>query len=158
MQYEDAAIAICHRCAFPTFLGVNGEQVPGARYGNDVAHITDEKIEQLYQEARDATGSGSYTLAVLACRKLLMHIAVSKGAKKGESFAQYVDYLSENNFVPPGAKPWVDHIRKKGNQANHEIVLMEREEAEDLITFIHMLLTVIFELPGTMQSRYPSTD
>ena len=41
----------------------------------------------------------------------------------------------------------VDHIRKKGNEANHEIVLMEKEDAEDLLVFSEMLLKFIYEFP-----------
>jgi hypothetical protein len=46
-----------------------------------------------------------------------MHIAVSKGAKPGGQFIKYVEYLAAQNYVLPDAKPWVDHIRQKGNEA-----------------------------------------
>jgi len=42
----------------------------------------------------------------------------------------------------------VDHIRKKGNEANHEIILMDKKDAENLITFIEMLLKVIYDFPA----------
>lgn len=82
-----------------------------------------------------------------------MHIAVSKGATPGETFIKYVEFLSNNNYVPPGAKDWVDHIRKKGNEANHEIVIMGKEDAEELLAFSEMLLKIIYEFPASIQKK-----
>jgi hypothetical protein len=42
----------------------------------------------------------------------------------------------------------VDHIRKKGNEANHEIALMTRVDAEELLSFSEMLLKFIYEFPS----------
>jgi hypothetical protein len=33
----------------------------------------------------------AFTSAVLTCRKLLMHLAVEKGAQPGKSFLEYVE-------------------------------------------------------------------
>ena len=99
----------------------------------------------------------SYTASVLCCRKLVMHIAVSKKAGEGKNFAYYIQYLSDNNYVPPGAKEWVDQIREKGNEANHEIVLMQKEDAEELISFIGMLLKIIYEFPSRVKKKTNST-
>ncbi len=142
-------IYICHKCTMPTFIcSIKGIKIPGNTFGKRVEHITDEAVESLYEEARKCMKINSYTAAVLCCRKLLMQIAVSKGAEPGKPFFQYVEYFKENNFIPPGSEDWVDHIRKKGNEANHEIKIMELEDAEDLINFIEMLLKIIFEFPA----------
>ena len=45
----------------------------------------------------------------------------------------------------PNGKNWLDHIRSKSNEANHEIVIMKRDEADDLISFTEMLLRLVFE-------------
>jgi len=50
-------------------------------------------------------------------------------------------------------KGWVDHIRKKGNEANHEIVIMKKGDALDLITFIEMLLKFIYEFPSRIPPK-----
>jgi len=57
-------------------------------------------------------------------------------------------YLADNNYVPPDGKGWVDHIRKKGNEANHEIVIMSKEEAFELLSFVEMLLKIVYEFPA----------
>lgn len=84
-----------------------------------------------------------------------MNIAVSQGAEEGISFKQYVEYLSENHYTPPGSDEWVHHIRTKGNEATHEISIMEKDDAEELITFIEMLLKFIYEFPSKMKKKTP---
>jgi len=149
-----AYIFICHKCTRPTFFQVReGIQVPGHSFGNEVLDIPDASINLLYSEARNCTSVNSFTASIMCCRKLLMHIAVSKGAAAGLSFAKYVDFLSDKGFVPPDGKDWVDHIRNKGNDANHEIVIMNKNDAEDLITFIEMLLKFIYEFPAKMKQK-----
>lgn len=81
-----------------------------------------------------------------------MHVAVQKGAKAGESFASYVEYLRDKHYIPPDGEAWVDHIRKKGNEANHEIVLKSRDEAEELIQFTEILLKTIYEMPARIRN------
>lgn len=142
-------IYICPNCANPTYF--NGPiQIPAPLLGNDVKELP-EIIKKLYEEIRDCTGIGAYTSAVLACRKLLMHIAVEQGAEKGKSFLEYIEYLATKGYVPPNGNIWVDHIREKGNEANHEIVLMNEEDVLDLMNFIEMLLKFIYEFPKRMK-------
>jgi len=97
----------------------------------------------------------SFTSTVLTCRKLLMHIAVEKGAPEGKSFMEYVEYLSQKNYVPPDGKGWVDAIRTRGNEANHEIKIMAVADASELITFLEMLLKFIYEFPAKVKPTSP---
>jgi len=82
-----------------------------------------------------------------------MHIAVAKGAPEKKTFTEYVDYLVNHHLVPSDAKHWIDHIRTKGNEANHEIVIMSAEDAQDLVTFCEMLLKVLYEYPARITER-----
>jgi transcription elongation factor Elf1 len=138
-------ILICPTCDRPNFFEAR-IQTPAPLLGNTVENVPKE-IDNLYNEARACTGVGAFTAAVMACRKILMHLAVDKGAEKGKRFIEYVEYLSDNHYVPPGGKDWVDHIRSKGNEANHEITIMSKEDALDLIRFSEMLLKFIYEFP-----------
>ena len=149
---EIRRIFVCPACDCPTYFAV-GIQIPGAPYGNDVGGVP-EDVYNLYQQARQCMSVSSHTSVVLTCRKILMHIAVEQGADEGKSFLNYAQYLARNHYVPPGASGWVDHIRKKGNEANHEIVTMGREDAENLIDFIEILLKNIYEFP----SRIPKDE
>ena len=77
-----------------------------------------------------------------------MNVAVRQGAPENQSFMSYVTYLDEKGYVPPNGKKWVDAIRQKGNEANHEIRLMGEKDARNIIRFSEMLLRFIFEMPN----------
>lgn len=143
---EYGCVRVCPQCNRLTFFEED-EQTPGISPGSHVASLP-ASIAGLYEEARRAAGANAPTAAVLSCRKLLMHIAVDNGAPTGRNFTEYVEYLASQGYVPPNGKGWVDHIRKKSNEANHEIVLMPAEDAIELITFIEMLLKFIYEFPS----------
>lgn len=151
-----ASLYICPQCMKVTFFDEGGVQIPGSAFGGVVEGIDEKGVEDLYEEARQCTSANAFTAAVLCCRKLLMHIAVSKGASEGLKFIEYVEYLAENNYIPPDAKDWVDHIRDKGNEANHEITIITKAEAEELLSFMEMLLKVIYEFPSRIKKKTTS--
>ena len=144
---EKGLIAICHYCNRPTYFDSQSNQYPGSFFGSTVYHIPTKEISELYNEARRCMAVNAYTASILCNRKLLMNIAISKGAEKGLSFQKYVDYLELKGCIPPEGKDCVNHIREKGNEATHEIRMMSQEDAEDLITFTEMLLKFIYEFP-----------
>jgi hypothetical protein len=143
---EAFVIYICPRCDRPTYFAP-GRQVRDIAPGNEVQQVP-EDVNGLYLEARNCVSVSAYTASVLASRKLLMNIAVAQGAEEGKRFVEYVQYLADNGYVPPNGQGWVDHIRKKGNEATHEIPRMERGDAEELIAFAEMLLKFIYEFPA----------
>ena len=142
-----ARIYICPHCDKPTYFEGGGLQVPGVAPGNEVHNLPDE-LETMYRDARNCVSVSAFTAAVLACRKLLMNIAVQQGAKEGKNFLFYVDYLANSGFVPPNARGWVDHVKKKGDEATHEIAIMAKLDAEELILFSELLLKFIYEFPS----------
>jgi hypothetical protein len=142
----NAFIYICGGCNRPTFFHIDS-QTPSPTAGNDVERLPVE-IDILYSQARRSTQVEAYTACVLVCRKILMHVAVQQGADENLKFIQYVEYLADNGYVPPHGKGWVDHIRKKGNEANHEIGLMKKDEAFELLSFVELLLKFVYELPA----------
>jgi hypothetical protein len=144
-QDKSRCVLICPNCMRPTYFEAD-RQVPGASFGNMVNNLPAE-LNPLYQEARNCMIVSAYTASVLVCRKILMHVAVEKNAQPNQSFKSYVEYLIAANIIPGHFKTWVDHIREKSNEANHEIVVMGRKEAEDLLSFTEMLLKVIYEYP-----------
>lgn len=146
-------IYICPNCDHPTAF-MDGSQVPGVAFGATVNHLPTD-IEALYREARNCAAASCYTAAVLICRKLLMNIAVAQGASDGQTFLAYVEHLANGGYVPPNGRGWVDHIRTKGNEATHEIVLMSAADAEDLISFAEMLLKFIYEFPSRVPRAKP---
>ena len=154
-KQEYGSIYLCPSCNYPTFFNY-GVQIPRVKMGRGVEYLPSD-IENLYNEARNCFSVDAFTSAVLSCRKLLMNISVTKGAETGKNFAFYVDYLEKRNYIPPDSKDWVNHIRKKGNEATHEIPSISKEDAEELIGFIEMLLIIVFEMPGRM-TKHKASD
>jgi hypothetical protein len=83
----------CPHCDKPSFFDESENQSPGVVPGNDVGHLPKE-LEAIYNEARRCVSVNAYTAAVLACRKLLMHIAVQQKADPGKAFIYYVEFLA----------------------------------------------------------------
>jgi Domain of unknown function (DUF4145) len=152
------AIYLCPNCGKPTFLDWSAgvKQTPGGSVGHPIENLPTE-VNDLYEEARACMSVSAPTSAVLTCRKILMHIAVEKGAKTGQSFIAYVEYLADKNYLPPDGKGWVDHVRQKGNEANHEIAIMPKEEGEQLLTFVEMLLKFVYEFPAKISATSGTT-
>jgi len=151
-------ICICHFCHKPTYLDIAGKQYPGVAFGNAIDGIDDASVKALYEEARSSASVNAFTAAAMACRKILMNIAVSKGAKENLKFVQYVKFLSDNNFVPPDGKAWVEHIKNKGNDANHKIEIVSKEDGEELLYFTEMLLTFIYAVPARFKKSVKVND
>ena len=141
-----AAVLICSHCGRATFSSPRESIfLPSQKQGAVLAKLP-PGIAQLYEEARDCSSISAYTAAVMIARKLLMNLAVLEKAEEGLTFKAYVDYLEQNNFIPPKGKQWVEKIRKKGNEANHEIQLMTEQDCLDIMKLIEMLLRFNFEL------------
>ncbi len=153
-------IYICTHCRKPSYFpnryykDTNGSivtehcpAVPQTKFTGAVKHVP-KSVNLIYEEARLCHSSGAYTMAALACRKLLMNIGVNKGADDNKSFAYYVDYLDQQNYFPQGTEAWVQKIRDRGNTATHEITPIECEESGQSLRFSEMLLKIIYEFPG----------
>lgn len=149
-------VYVCPYCSAPTFFHVNPvtsevrRQIPGVAFGDTVEHVP-ESVHVLYDESRQCFSVDAFTSSVLACRKLLMNIAVHEGADEGKAFIEYIDWLAAEGYVPPNGKVWANRIREIGNEATHEIAVKTREEAETLLSFVGMLLKFIYEFPAKAQ-------
>lgn len=156
VEFDKSKIYICPHCEKPTAFLVSDdgavEQVPGPMEGSSVRGLP-ETVSALYDEIRKCVQVGAYTAAVLASRKMLMHLAVDSGAKPGMTFSQYVSYLDEAHYIPPNGSEWVDEVRKRSNEQNHEIVLATREDATQLLDFIEMLLRFAYEFPARVRRK-----
>ncbi len=154
--FDRSKIYICPRCERPTAFIVSEDggvdQVPGPVEGAAIQGLP-ETVSWLYDEIRKCVQAGAYTSAVLSSRKMLMHVAVDNGAAEGMTFAQYVGWLSDMHYIPPNGATWVDEIRKRSNEQNHEIVVASREDATQLLDFIEMLLRFCYEFPARVSRK-----
>ncbi|TWM54587.1 hypothetical protein CHCC14814_3957 [Bacillus paralicheniformis] len=79
-----------------------------------------------------------------------MNIAVDSGAKEGDNFVSYVNFLEDEGIIPKNGRDWVDAIRQAGNIATHKIPSIDKELAEKIVTFLEILLRIKYEMPGRM--------
>lgn len=160
-RHSAGYIYICHHCENPTYFEDGGDQHPGPPFGGIVKYIPSDEVAALYDEARNCMKVNAYTAAVMCCRKLLMNVAVDLNAAEGGSYKGYIQYLSDNGHLTANMKKWVEPIKNKGNDANHEIRVMDRKDAEQIIKFSEMLLKITYEYPaeadatGEDNSEYP---
>jgi len=49
----------------------------------------------------------------------------------------------------------VDVIRQKGNEANHEIVVMTEADAQQIMAFVEHFLRTVYELPSMLPPVTP---
>lgn len=95
----------------------------------------------------------AFTASELICRKILMHVAVDKGAKEGEPFNTYLEALESLGYITPPMRTWVDLIRKHGNDSTHKLEPPDKVRAESTVMFTAELLRIIYEMDH-MASKY----
>ncbi len=127
---------------------------PAAPFGPPIVGLPGD-VDEAYQEARRCMGINAYTAAELVCRKILMHVAVDKGAKPGKTFAEYVTHLADAGYVTPPMQPWVDLIRQHGNLATHELPPPDQQRAESTVMFTAELLRLVYEMDHMAQQYAP---
>jgi len=123
----------------------NPKETTEASY-KKVAGISGE-VKTAYDEANKCFIAGAWTATAMLCRKILMNIACSFGAKEGESFVHYVEYLYEKRYLNQQLEVWARRVKDVGNDANHKVMKISRDEARDIFDFIYFLLIVLYELP-----------
>ena len=110
-------------------------------------------ICQVYDEARKSFAVEAYTGCELLCRKILMGVAVDRGAAEDKSFEHYVDYLKDNGHITASLKDMADIIRRNGNQSTHKIGQPDPERAEYTMGFTAQVLRSIYEIESQF-SKY----
>ncbi len=142
--YRREGIYICPHCGAPHIIDLNKHEIPAALPGRPIKRLP-VIVNQVYEEARNCIAAGSYTAAVMILRKILMNLAVEEGAKEGDSFAHYVDYLCDNGFVHKRQHEQAHRIQRLGNDANHKIESRTKEDALELLNLVQLILINNYE-------------
>ena len=124
----------------------DGRLMPPPPLGDTVNGLPPE-VESAYLEARMSFSYGCYTACELMCRKILMNVAVQKGANKNKKFAEYVEYLKDQRHVSVEMDMAIEKIRYNGNEAAHEIKSPGKERAKYTLRFTMLLLKNVYETP-----------
>lgn len=107
-----------------------------------------DDLRRLFEEASRAFTAGACTASAMASRKLLMTCACHEGDTDGKKFVEYVDYITGRVLNFPKARSAIDKIRKIGNEANHEIAFVSREDAKLALEIVSYMLNTIYSLPS----------
>jgi hypothetical protein len=88
---------------------------------------------------------------------MLVDLAVDQGDDyiRGKRFFQYVEFLAAKMFAPDQGKDWLNKIKDRGNDATHELGVMGAQDAMLLITFIEMILRLLYEFPAMLAPGTP---
>lgn len=117
-----------------------------------------------WEEVRACLSVGANTAAVMMCRKLLLHIAVNHGlpAKDDNSRApnsqNALEHREAEGIFAKHMRPWIEKIKKVGNEANHELPCTTSAEAQDVALFPRQLITLAYELPAMVAEHAPTPD
>jgi len=135
---------LCTHCGYGSVIN-DGLLYPNSSFGPVIEGLP-ELVLEAYTEARNCYSLNAFTATELICRKILMHVAVEKGAKEKETFQFYLDFLGEKGYITPPMTKWVDLIRQHGGKATHLIEKPDRKRAESTLMFTAELLRLIYEM------------
>lgn len=144
-RHENILWLLCPNCGNGSVRDQQGNIHPGVLFGPQIEGLP-AAIAEAYEEARRSMSAAAFTGAELICRKILMHVAVEKGAKEGENFAFYLSHLESAGYITPPMKVWVDLIRQHGNMAAHILEKTDRKRAESTLMFTAELLCIVYEM------------
>jgi len=142
----------CTNCGDGAVQRIDKNIYPGVAFGVKLEGLP-EDVELAYTEARNCMAVDAYGACELICRKILMCVAVEKGAREGESFSSYLKYLGDKGFITDAMMGWVGIIKENGNKATHKIEQVNEERAESTIMFTAELLRIVYEMEF-MAERY----
>ncbi len=144
-DHSETRWLLCTTCGEGSVLTGMGQFYPGDIRGPEIDGLPVE-VDTVYDEARRCLAASAYTACEMVCRKILMHVAVDKGAPEGKNFTVYLSHLETQGYITPPMKQWTDLIRRHGNVATHEIKLPDRVRAESTLMFTSELLRLVYEM------------
>ncbi|NOT04525.1 MAG: DUF4145 domain-containing protein [Anaerolineales bacterium] len=145
---------LCSSCGEGSVQLSNTLIYPSASFGPIIDGLPDD-VKIAYTEARNCISTNAITACELMCRKILMHVAVEKGAKEGDTFAAYLTHLEGLGYITPPMKIWVGLIRENGNEATHLLATPPRERVESTLFFTAELLRLVYEMEFLARKYVP---
>lgn len=144
---------LCPHCGSGSVTNNPFDQIwPGTPFGPVIKGLPKD-VQAAYDEACNCMAVNAFTSCELICRKILMHVAVDKGALEGDTFVNYINSIEALGYITPPMKGWVDIIRKNGNDSTHRLNSPDKEHAEGTIMFTAELLRLVYEMEA-MSKKY----
>ena len=105
-------------------------------------------LAQLFEEGARAFAAGAHTATAMVARKLLMACACHEGDADGKKFVEYVAFITGTVLAFPKAKDSIEKIRGIGNEANHKLTFVSRDDAKRAMSIVSYMLNTIYSLPS----------
>jgi Domain of unknown function (DUF4145) len=112
-------------------------------------------LREEHQETWDCFHAGLFRASTLMARTVLQH-AVRELQAKHDTFKAELDDLVTKAVILPNLREAADQVRLLGNDIAHppeEVLIVERDEAEELLWYMDSFLTATFVLPARLQRR-----
>ena len=145
---------LCTNCGNGSVQNNDASILPGAMYGPNLQGIPPDAVSA-YTESRKCLSVGAYTACELICRKILMHIAVDKGAPEGDTFKNYLTFLETQGYITKPMKAWVELIKEHGNSSTHKLPSPDKPRAENTLMFTAELLRLVYEMEHIAKQYVP---
>jgi hypothetical protein len=136
---------ICPSCEEGSVYSMRKGLNPRSSFGYEIEGLPDI-VKKAYQEARDCFSVNAYIACEQLCRKILMYVAVEKGAEDNEAFSYYIRFIIDKGYITEPMKPWVELIKEHGGKATHLIEESSKERAESTLMCTAQLLKIIYEM------------
>jgi len=114
-----------------------------------------EGIREEHKEAHDCLHGGQLKASMLMARAALQHACRSLGAE-GRGLKAELDSLVEKGAITRDLRAFADEVRLLGNDVAHppeDIMVVERDQAEELLEYLDGFLQTTLVLPAKAKRR-----
>lgn len=117
--------------------------------GESLPHLPSD-VARAWREVRICSREDARGAAAMMLRNIIAHVAVDKDAESGKTFAAYVEYLAAEGWLPRGAQPWVDELRRAGNARIHDLEDVSIDQLQLLMATADLLLRNVYVAPAEL--------
>jgi len=112
-------------------------------------------IREEHREAHDCLNGGQHKASMLMARAALQHTCRTLGAA-GTGLKAELDDLVEKGVITRDLRAFADEVRLLGNDVAHppeDIMVVEQDEAEELLEYLDGFLQTTLVLPAKARRR-----
>lgn len=178
---EGVSLSRCGNCANPVMFVVDLPRYIFSEFsspnslgaGGSARLVSQFRIKQTYPEAKKVDSHPSWpnpiqqpfielqqfvienrqpVFIVMGCRMVLESVLKDLKGEGDDNFKR-IDDLAKRGIITGSLKDWAHEIRKRGNDAAHDLNAGTPEEAAELVNFIKLLLHVCYELPEAIRDK-----
>jgi len=166
---ERAGVLHCRNCGQRVLVveavKFGQELIPGVRsqdwqgvhwwpsVGSNIHKAVPEPIRNALQEAETTLAANCYRAATIMARHSLEAVVADQGGGN-KSLADGLKSLVSANKLQASLADWANEVRLIGNSGAHNpLAVVPREDAQDLVSFMHALVEYLYVMPFELAER-----